>query len=81
MRGVFFKATPDICDMEIKLSDKERQILSEVASGHTTPQIAVSMGLASETVKWYRKRLLDKFNASTSAEIVRKAIELQILQL
>lgn len=67
--------------MEIKLSDKERQILFEVASGHTTPQIAVSMGLAPETVKWYRKRLLDKFSARTSAEIVKKAIELQILQL
>ena len=42
-------------------------ILQEVAIGRTTPQIAQNPGLSPETVKWYRKRLLVKFSATTSA--------------
>ena len=54
-------------------------ILQEVAIGRTTPQIAGDLGLSPETVKWYRKQLLVKFSATTSAEVVRKAIVNNIL--
>lgn len=58
----------------IKLTRREMSILQEVAIGRTTPQIAGDLGLSPETVKWYRKQLLVKFSATTSAEVVRKAI-------
>jgi DNA-binding CsgD family transcriptional regulator len=63
----------------IKLTRREMSILQEVAIGRTTPQIAQNLGLSPETVKWYRKRLLVKFSATTSAEVVRKAIMNNIL--
>lgn len=63
----------------IKLTRREMSILQEVAIGRTTPQIAVDLGLSPETVKWYRKQLLVKFSAATSAEVVRKAIVNHIL--
>ena len=63
----------------IKLTRREKSILQEVAIGRTTPQIASDLGLSPETVKWYRKQLLVKFSASTSAEVVRKAIMNDIL--
>ena len=56
------------------LTRSEKSILKEVAIGRTTPQIAHDLGLSPETVKWYRKQLLIKFSAATSAEVVRKAI-------
>ena len=63
----------------IKLTRREMSILQEVAIGRTTPQIAEDLGLSPETVKWYRKQLLVKFAATTSAELVRKAIMNNIL--
>ena len=63
----------------IKLTRREMSILQEVAIGRTTPQIAQNLGLSPETVKWYRKQLLAKFSATTSAEVVRKAIINNIL--
>ena len=63
----------------IKLTRREMSILQEVAIGRTTPQIAGDLGLSPETVKWYRKQLLVKFSATTSAEVVRKAIMNKIL--
>ena len=63
----------------IKLTRREMSILQEVAIGRTTPQIAGDLGLSPETVKWYRKQLLVKFSATTSAEVVRKAIVNNIL--
>ena len=54
-------------------------ILQVVAIGRTTPQIAVNLGMSPETVKWYRKQLLVKFSATTSAELMRKAIMNNIL--
>ena len=65
--------------VNISLTTKETEIIRLIAEGKTTTSIAASLGLASETVKWYRKRILDKFQASTSAEVVRKAIEENII--
>ena len=64
---------------DILLTSKETEIIRLIAEGLTTPIIASRLGLAGETVKWYRKRILDKFQASTSAEVVRKAIELKLI--
>jgi len=66
-------------DNQICLTERERQILRQVAAGQTTPQIATEMCLSTETIRWYRKKLLAKFSASTSAEMVRLAIETHIL--
>lgn len=63
----------------LELTRREKSILQEVATGRTTPQIAQDLGLSPETVKWYRKQLLVKFSATTSAEVVRKAIMSNIL--
>jgi len=61
------------------LSDKELEILSLIAQGFTTPQIAEKMSLSPETIKWYRRRLLVKFTASNSAEMVHKAAEMKLI--
>lgn len=63
----------------VSLTERELSIVQLIAQGKTTPQIASGLALTVETVKWYRKRLLSKFSASTSAEVVRKAIEQGIL--
>ncbi len=63
--AVFNIDTPD-------LNDREQQILNLIVRGMTTPQIAESIFLSPETVKWYRKRLLSKFNVKNTAELIAK---------
>lgn len=53
-----------------KLSAREKEILDLLAKGYTTPQIAEAISLSPETVKWYRKKMLVKFDASNTAELV-----------
>jgi len=57
------------------LTEKELLILNLIAKGYTSPLIANELGISLNTIKWYRKRLIRKFSASTSGEMVRKAIE------
>ena len=63
----------------IVLTPQELAMVRLIAQGVKTNDIAKEMDLKAETIKWYRKRILDIFRAPTSAEVVRKAIELNIL--
>lgn len=65
--------------IENLLTDRELGILHSIAQGLTTPKISEELHLSPETVKWHRKRMLAKFSATTSAEMVRRAIEAGIL--
>jgi DNA-binding CsgD family transcriptional regulator len=66
-------------EQTLQLTGRELQIVRFITQGMTTPQIAETLSLSPETVKWYRKKILAKFSASTSAEMVRKSIEQGIL--
>ena len=62
-----------------KLNDREIAILKLLAQGCTNAQIAEQIFLSPETVKWYRKNLLLKFDAANSAELIFRAKELGLL--
>ena len=61
------------------LTDRERQVLSLIAEGKTNPQIAEALFLSQETIKWYRKKLLAKFDVPSSAALVSKAKDLGLI--
>ncbi len=61
------------------LNDREQNILRLIASGCTNPQIAEEIFLSPETIKWYRKKLLIKFDAANSAELISKAKEARLI--
>lgn len=58
-----------------KLSKREKQVLIMIASGKSIKQIAKEIYLSVKTVSTYRKRVLDKLNLETTAELIRYAIE------
>lgn len=62
-----------------KLSAKEREILDLVARGYTSSQIADTLCLSNETIRWYRKKLLVKFDASNTAELLSIAKDAGII--
>lgn len=57
------------------LSDREFQILRLLASGRTATDIAGELHLSVKTVSTYRTRILVKLNRSTTADLIRYAIE------
>jgi len=59
----------------VVLTEVEKNILRLICDGLTNPQIAVQLGLSTETVNWYRKRLLAKFEVKNSVGLVRKVLE------
>ena len=64
---------------DIRLSAREKEILDLLTKGYTTPQIAGALGLSPETVKWYRKKLLVKFDVANTAELTSTAKDLRLL--
>jgi DNA-binding NarL/FixJ family response regulator len=57
------------------LSRRERQILQLVAEGHSSTQIATSLGLSPKTVDTYRSRLMQKLHVGDVASLVKFAIQ------
>lgn len=57
------------------LTEREEQILRLLSEGYTSQQIAAKIYLSLPTIKWYRKRLLEKFEVANSAELISKAKE------
>jgi DNA-binding NarL/FixJ family response regulator len=58
-----------------RLSDREFEVMRQIASGQTVSEIAETMKLSVKTVSTYRARLLEKMGLATNAELTRYAIE------
>jgi two-component system response regulator NreC len=61
------------------LSAREVEVLCEIARGFTTKQIAEKLGISLKTVETYRTRLADKLGVRDRSDIVRIALELDLL--
>lgn len=57
------------------LTRRELEVLKEIADGHTTPQIAEKLFIAKTTVDTHRKNLIEKLGLNNSKELVRYAVE------
>ena len=62
-----------------EITAREQEILRQLSRGLTSQQIASNLSLSSETIKWYRKRMLAKFNAENTAQMIRQALESGII--
>jgi two-component system invasion response regulator UvrY len=62
-----------------KLSDREYQIMWLLASGKTVGEIARQLYLSANTVSTYRARILKKINVRNNAELMRYAIQHQLI--
>lgn len=54
----------------LALTEKEKIIARHAAEGMTAQEIADTMCLSIETVRWYRKRMLRKADARNFAELI-----------
>lgn len=61
------------------LSDREFQVLRMIASGKTVKDIADELSLSVKTVSTYRSRILEKTGMKTTAELIRYALQEQLV--
>ncbi len=62
-----------------RLSDREYQIVTMLASGKSTKEIAHELSLSMPTVSTYRFRILQKMNLKNNAELINYAIKNNLL--
>ena len=58
-----------------RLSNREYEVLCLLGAGKAISSIAPQLGLSSKTISTYRSRLMRKLNLKNSAELIRYAIE------
>lgn len=57
------------------LTDREIQVLSMIAKGLSSQQIALKLDISFETVKVHRRNMLKKAKTHNTFELIRLAIQ------
>ena len=61
------------------LSDREFMVLKMIAAGRSLNQIADQLSISPKTVSTYRARIIEKTGLQTNAELIRYALENELL--
>jgi DNA-binding CsgD family transcriptional regulator len=68
------RARRQLVERAIRLSDRERAVLGELARGHATEEIADALFLSPHTVRSHVKAAMRKLDARTRAHAVAIAL-------
>ena len=66
---------------EPSLTGREREVLTLIASGKSTKEIATILGMALPTAVTHRYHLQQKLDARNTAELTRAAVRLGLINL
>ncbi len=64
-----------------KLTDREREILKQIAEGMSTKEIASALHISLKTVETHRKQIMEKTGMNSIAELTKYAIQEGITSL
>ena len=67
-------AAPDEPRRRRPLTAREKEILQRIAEGSTTKEIARSLGVGGKTVETHRRRIMDKLDLHSVAELTKYAL-------
>ena len=62
-----------------RITRREKEILSLISKGQTTPQIAEALFISTHTVETHRKNLMNKFDVNSMASVINLAKEYSLL--
>lgn len=62
------------------LTPRQRAVLGYVADGLTANEIAQRLGVGSKVIEFHKARLKQKLGAATTADLIRKAVAIGIVQ-
>jgi two-component system, NarL family, invasion response regulator UvrY len=66
--------------MHSKLSEREFQVLRQLAVGRSVTEIAVELAISVKTISTYRARVLEKMHLDTNADLTTYALRNGLLQ-
>lgn len=66
---------------QLRLSDKELQILEEIAKGMRSKDIAIDFNISERTVKFYLTSIYNKLGVSSRAEAISFALKNEIVNI
>lgn len=61
------------------LTPREKEVLHHIAEGLTNPQIAAELFVSVLTVNSHRKNLLNKFEVTNTAALIKKAAQMDLI--
>ena len=61
------------------ITQREYEVLEQLATGHSNKEIAEQLFVSPHTVKSHLKRLYDKLEASSRVQAIKKAKELRLI--
>ena len=64
-----------------KLSDREYQIMCNIALGKSAEEIAVELALSINTVYTYRNRILEKMSMKSNVELTQYAVQNKLIEI
>jgi DNA-binding NarL/FixJ family response regulator len=67
-------------ELHDQLSEREFEVLRQIASGKTLSQIATKMMLSVKTISTYRTRIIRKMGMKTNAELMRYGIRSKLVE-
>lgn len=59
----------------IPLTARQRQVLRLVAQGYTVKRVAQAIGVSPKTVEFHKYRVMERLGATSTAELVRYAVQ------
>jgi len=82
MADLLNSSNPRPVDLAIipKLTSREKEVLELIASEATTQEIGSRLHISPNTVETHRRNLISKFQVRNSVGLVRKAMELRLLE-
>ena len=78
LQQLFLKGMRDQKNIPL-LTKKEKEVLNLIAAGLTNKDIAIKLKIGEETIKSHRKNIMNKFDIHNTAELVRFAINHQLI--
>lgn len=64
----------------MQLTRREQQVLTLIAEGHSTKELAAILGISYKTADSHRTKIMDKLKVHETASLVRYAIRLGLIQ-
>jgi two-component system invasion response regulator UvrY len=58
-----------------RLSNRELEVVSQIAAGKSTKEIAAALSVSKSSISTYRRRIFDKLRLRSNAEITRYALQ------
>jgi DNA-binding CsgD family transcriptional regulator len=58
----------------VSLSEREAEVIRLIARGHTSKEMAESLGISPRTLETYKARAMSKLSLRTRADLIRYAM-------